>query len=213
VKSNPGKFFQPAGCVVSTRLERGKWSHVLSGCTGPRGRFTFNGTVNSTWTLEKGGALDVVHDASDLIVGGKKATALISGARTVAYSRLDATLLKKRAGNWTGLVAKSSDLSKLLPFAHQADFTTTWNSGSKLYTRNGSAQSMIGDRTFKRIVTGYEAVGGPRACPNVGQVVLELADGTREITIDFLGKQDILVTGPRGNAVPRKISCDEAEAN
>src|SRR5687767_13680874 len=46
---NPGRFFQPAGCIVSTR-DANVVTHVFTDCTGPRGLLHFTGTVVSTWS-------------------------------------------------------------------------------------------------------------------------------------------------------------------
>lgn len=206
LKTNPGLYFQPAGCITSTKLGPGQWKHVFVNCTGPRGRFTFNGTVTSTWT-PGASSLEVKHETTDFSVKGPNVTATYAGSRVVTYTRASTLLSKHRKGSWTGTVAKNSAPNATVPWTHDADFTATWDTGSKCFTRDGSANNSVNGKTFGRTVTGYRACGGILACPSAGEIVLERKDGSVKITITFLGGQDIQVTGPKGNTVKLKIAC------
>jgi hypothetical protein len=205
VRTNPALYFSPAGCLVSTRLAAGKWSHVLSGCTGPNGKVTYNGTVTSTWTVG-GGTISVKHEATGFEVKGPRVAIVMSGARDVTYSRTSAVLTKHRVGSWTGTLTKSST-GKDLAWSHQADFTTTWDPSSKCYTRDGSATNAVGGRTFGRKVSGFRVCGAPGSCPTGGQLELDRRDGAVTITVTFLGGPRIELTGPRGNTVERTLAC------
>jgi hypothetical protein len=207
-KTNPGKFFTPAGCIVSTRLDRGQWSHVLTNCQGPKGRNTYSGTVTSDWSL-KGGELSVERDVSNLVITGKRLTATVSGIETVSFSRKDSIVTRHRVGDLQGTIQRNTEGAKPFPYTHHADFTTTWDRKGKVYTRDGSARSTIGKREIDRTVTGYKASGGRLACPSAGQIVVSRQNGEKQLTIDFLGGQDVKVTGSRGNSVSRQIECGE----
>ena len=62
IKTNAGKWFQPAGCVT-TELTGNVAKHLFKGCKGPYGMVNFDGTITTTYTLE-GGTLTVTHEAS-----------------------------------------------------------------------------------------------------------------------------------------------------
>lgn len=206
MKTNPGLYFQPAGCIVSTRLAPGQWQHVFTNCTGPQGKVSYNGTITSTWTVATD-ALEVKHDANGFVVKGPNVTATFSGSRDVKYTRAGSVVTKHRVGNWTGTIAENSDASSSKSWSHTADFVSTWDASSKCYTRSGTADNTIGAREFGRTVSGYEVCGGLFACPSGGEVDLSRKDGTVNITIKFLGGQDVEITGARGNTVDRKIAC------
>lgn len=207
IKTNPGIYFQPAGCIVSTKVSPGVWNHVFTNCTGPKGKITYNGTVKSTWTVSAG-QLEVKHEATDFTAKGPRVTVTFSGSRDVTYTRSGTVITKHRVGNWTGTITKNADASKSLPWSHQADFTSTWDSSSKCYTRDGEADNSIGGRTFGRKVTGFKVCGGIFACPQSGELEIDRKDGSVKITITFLGGQDVEITGPKGNSVKVKLICD-----
>jgi hypothetical protein len=206
MKVNPGLYFMPAGCIVSTRIAAGQWSHVFTNCTGPLGRVTYNGTVTSTWTVSAG-SFQVVHAATSFTEAGPNVTVTFGGSRTVTYTRAGSVLSKHRVGSWTGTLSKNANPSKTEPWSHNADFTSTWDESSKCYTRDGSADNAIGGREFGRKVTGYKVCGGLFACPSSGELEVDRKDGSVTITIDFLGGQNVEVTGPKGNSIKVKIAC------
>ena len=203
IKTNPGKFFQPAGCIVSTKVSPGVWNHVFTNCTGPAGKRTYNGTIQSTWTVGSG-ELQVVHAATNFVVKGPNVTATISGSRTVTYTISGSTITKKRVGTWTGTIEKNAT-SVSEPWTHNANFTSTWDKSTKCYTRDGDVENTIGGRAFGRTISGYKVCGGIFACPEAGQLVLDRKDGTVKITITFLGGGNFDIEGAKGRKVERKL--------
>lgn len=203
VRTHPGRYFTPAGCIVSTRLEPGKWQHVLTACKGPAGRFVYDGTVTSTWTASSG-ALQVTHEASGFVATSASHTVTAAGARTVRYTREAGLLTKERAGSWSGAVAVGSGS---VPWSHTANVVSTWDSASKCFTRDGQAENSIDGRAFGRTVTGFRACGGVFACPAAGELELRRKDGDVTITVTFEGGQSAAITGPRGNTVKATLVC------
>lgn len=200
VKTNPGKWFKPAGCITTT-LASNVATHVFAGCTGPYGLVDFNGTVTSTY-VRANGALTVTHEATGFKANG----AAVSGKRVVVYSKSGSVITKHRTGSWTGTTKKGK------AFAHDADFTSTWDSATKCVTRDGSAQTTIAARELSRSVTGYKRCGiGSLGCPESGTIVLERTkgDNTASVTLKFLGGRDYSVTGPKGGTFNRKLLCNE----
>lgn len=198
VKTNPGLFFQPAGCITTT-IAGNVATHVFTNCTGPYGMATFNGTVTSTYVREAG-KLTVTHEANGFSING----ATISGKRVVVYTRSGTTITKNRTGAWTGTTAKGNAIS------HEASFVTTYDVAAKCITRDGSAKTSVGGRSLERSIDGYERCGiGRLGCPNGGKIVLtRTKDGeSLSLTIEFLGGRAYRVTRPNGTQVDRQLVC------
>jgi hypothetical protein len=200
VKTNIGLFFQPAGCITTT------WSgnvatHVFTNCTGPYGMATFNGTVTSTYVREIG-KLTITHEANGFTINA----ATVSGKRTVVYTRSGTVITRTRTGSWTGTTAKGNAIS------HEASFVTTYDTAARGITRDGSATTSVGGRSFSRSIEDYERCGiGSLGCPNSGKIVLTRtnATGSASLTIEFLGGNDYRVTRPNGTSVDRQLVCKE----
>lgn len=204
IKTNPGLFFKPAGCIVSTRLSPGVWNHVFTNCTGPAGKRTYNGTIQSKWTVGAG-QLEVVHTATNFVIAGPNVTATVSGARTVTYTMAPPTITKKRVGTWTGTLEKNAT-KQSEAWTHNANFTTTWDAATKCYTRDGEVDNTVGSDSFGRSVSGYKVCGSSIfVCPESGQIVLDRKDGTVKITITFLGGGNYDIEGAKGKKVERKL--------
>lgn len=203
VRENPGRYFTPSGCIVSTRLDAGRWQHVFSGCKGPSGRFQYDGTVTSTWTSTDG-VLQVVHEASGFVAKGANVTVTATGARTVRYAREGGLLTKERTGSWSGEVVAGS---ATVPWTHTANFVSTWDGTSKCFTRDGQADNSVDGRAFGRTVTGFRVCGGVFSCPLAGELEIRRKDGEVTITVTFEGGQSMEITGPRGNTVKGTLVC------
>ncbi len=198
VRTNPGLFFQPAGCITTT-IEGTTATHVFDNCTGPLGRRTFNGTVTSTYVRGEG-TLTITHTAQDFHIDG----ATISGSRVIEYSVSGSVITRKRTGRWYGTTARG------VAITHEADFVATYDVLARCVTRDGSATTTLGDRTFQRSITGFRRCGiGRLGCPESGTVVLSRTrDGeTLRLTIEFLGGRDIRITRPSGAVVTRQLAC------
>lgn len=198
VKTNPGLFFQPAGCLTTT-IQGNVATHVFAGCTGPYGMTKFDGTVTVTYVREAG-KLTITYEASGFKVNG----ATVSGKRVVVYTRSGTTITKERTGAWTGTTAKGN------PISHDASFVTTWDAATKCITRDGSAKTSIGGRSFERSIENYERCGiGRLGCPESGKVVLTRTKSgeSMSLTIDFLGGRDVRITRPNGTQVVRQLLC------
>jgi hypothetical protein len=198
VRTNSGKFFKPAGCITSTRTGN-QIAHVFSGCTGPYGLVEFNGTITSTYVREAG-KLTVTHQADGFAANG----ATITGTRVVVYARQGTLITKTRTGNWSGTTKNGK------PIRHEASFVTTYDAASKCITRDGSAESTVGGRSFERSIANYERCGIGRAgCPESGTIVLSRTKNSEavSVTITFPGGPKFRVTRPNGKEVVRPLLC------
>ncbi|HSO38466.1 MAG TPA: hypothetical protein VLT33_38315 [Labilithrix sp.] len=199
IKSNPGKWFQPAGCIATT-LTGNVAKHVFKGCKGPYGLVDFDGTVTSTYVLE-GGTLTVTHEASGFKANG----AQIEGKRVVVYTRSGSVVTKHRTGSWSGTTKKGK------AFTHEADFTVTWDAAAKCITRDGSAQTTIATREVSHTIAGYKRCGiGNLGCPESGTITLSRTKGDKSasVTLVFEGGRDVTITGPNGRSITRQLVCN-----
>jgi hypothetical protein len=194
VKSNPGRFFQPAGCIT-TSVVGNVATHVFNNCTGPKGLRTFNGTVVSTWTIADG-KLTVSHQSQDFQING----ATISGSRIVTYVRKGAVVDITRDGNWSGTTASGKAIS------HVASSTAVYDPAKQCLVVNGHAQSSIGKRDLSRTAKDVTVCGlRRRNCPSSGEVVLTRE--ARSVKISFLGGQNAEASFPNGTTVDFKMAC------
>lgn len=192
-RTNPGVWFKPAGCIVSTRAAN-VVTHVFTNCTGPWGLASFDGTVVSTWTKIDNG-YQVVHATKGFRING----ATVDHTVTIQYTKVSGTYTKTRKGASSGTTAKGRAIS------HTADYVTTWDPASRCITRNGSSQTTIGAREFSRSIKGYERCGvGLGGCPKSGEVTL-----TRprlEVDLSFPGGPEVDIT-VNGKKLRRALFC------
>lgn len=199
VKENAAKFFLPAGCLTSTQTGD-SITHVFKECTGPYGLKTFTGTISSEYSVAGDGKITVKHAANGFTANG----ASISGERVVTYTQAGSVWTKTRDGQWTGKTPAGKDVS------HDASFVTTYDSSTKCLTRDGSAQSTVGGRSFERTVDGYKRCGiGRFGCPESGELTLSATKSAETLTVKvtFEGGTKYSVTRPNGRVVQRRLVC------
>jgi len=200
IKTNPVKWFKPAGCITTT-LAGNVATHVFDNCSGPYGLASFTGTVTSTY-VRGNGSLTITHEATGFKANG----AAVTGKRVVVYTKSGSLITRHRTGEWTGTTKNGK------AFSHAADFTATWDSSTKCITRDGSAQTTVASREFSHSITGFKRCGiGELGCPESGTIVLERTKASgvsASVTIEFLGGREYTVTGPRGGKVTRALVCN-----
>jgi hypothetical protein len=182
--TNPGIFFKPAGCIVST-LSGVVVTHVFTNCTGPYGLTSFNGTVTSIWSKIANG-VSVKHEAKGFKING----ATIDHTVTIDYTKVGSVYTKTRHGASTGSTAKGR------PITHKADYVTTYDPSTTCLTRDGSSDTTIGGREFSRSIKGYERCGiGLGGCPKSGTFTLTRAKLSLELDFPGGAMVDIVLNG------------------
>ena len=196
-KTNPGVFFQPAGCLTST-VAGNVVTHVFDDCTGPYGLVHLSGTVTSTWSKIAGG-VEVVHQTTGFHIDG----AVVDHTVTIDYTRLPAgtgVYTKTRHGTSSGTTKNGRAIT------HQADYVTTWDPASRCLTRNGSSDTTIGGAEFSRTITDYVRCGvGLGGCPKSGKYLLTRR--ARSIELDFPGGALVDVKIDGGATIERPLVC------
>lgn len=203
IKTNAGRFFQPAGCLATTELSKGVFQHVFTNCTGPHGRL-LNGTVTATWTRPEAASLQVVRVAKAFSIDG----ATVDRTVTVVYSKDGTSLLKQRT------VAMSGTNAAGKAFTRDASWKVSYDPSTKCIERSGSASSTVGQREFSSTVSNYKRCGvGDLGCPESGTITLSRKKGIGgaasdiSISIDFSGGKTFTITGPGGRKLVRALVC------
>lgn len=199
---NPGRFFTPAGCIVTTvDPSANSATSVFTNCVGPYNRRTYNGTVVTTWS-RAAGKLTVKHDA----VGFRIDAATVEHHATITYEKSAGTLVRTRQAQTTGTTKKGKALSR------SVTMSTVFDPASRCTTRDGSAETTVGDRTHSRTVTGLKVCGNRFACPTAGTIVLQRKNGD-SVTLSFDGAAAVSVSSPRlGRPVRHALQCLAAQA-
>jgi hypothetical protein len=198
VRTNPGLFFKPAGCITTT-ITGMTATHVFSGCTGPWGLTTFDGTVTSTWSIGNG-ALTVHHQATNFKIDG----ATVNHDATVTYTRSGTTFSRTRMGTTSGTTAAGK------AFQRSFDHSVTWDPSSRCITRDGTVDASFDGRAYTATISNYERCGvGSLGCPKSGTISLERSTPAPAVslTIDFLGGTNVEVKLPGGKTVDRTLVC------
>ncbi len=201
IKANPGKFFTPAGCIVTTPGANNTFTHVFTNCTGVGGR-TFNGTVTATWTFEPK-KITVKREAKGFKVDG----ATVDRTVTIEYSSVANVLQRVRTVDLAGTTAKGKT------FTRKATWTVRWDATAKCVSRQGNATTTLGDRQHVTTIEGYKRCGvGSYGCPESGKVTLSraAAGAEKEITIviAFLGGRKMSITlPPTARKIDRVLAC------
>jgi hypothetical protein len=198
VKTNSGRWFTPAGCIVTTITGNTAVS-VFTNCTGPLGQHTFNGTVTSTWTFATD-MLTVTHDAT----GFKIDNATVDHTATIVYTKSGTSYSRHRTASTTGTTGNGESLSL------SVDFTASYDSSSKCITRDGTASASIGSRQYSASVTGYQRCGvGDLGCPKSGTVTLARENPlpALSLSLKFPGGATVDITKPDGQQITRGLIC------
>jgi hypothetical protein len=182
--TNAGIYFQPAGCITSTR-DGNVVTHAFDDCTGPHGRLHLTGTVTSTWTPTAAG-VSVVHATQGFQING----AVVDHTVTITYDLVGGVVVRHRVGTSVGTTADG------LPIEHAADYTTTFDVTTGCITRDGSSQTTLEGRQWSREIDGYERCGvGLLGCPRAGTVTLHRNRLDAQVRFNGGRSYDLTVNG------------------
>ena len=199
LKTNPGVWFKPAGCITTT-IAGNTATSVFNNCTGPLGLHTYNGTVTSTWSFAAN-MLTVTHSASGFQID----RATFDHDATIQYTKSGTLYTRHRSGTTTGTTAAGTAIS------HSFDYTASYDSAQKCITRDGSSNGSIGGRAFSRSIEGYQRCGiGSLGCPKSGTITLSrlMPSPAISLSLDFPGGAKVEVTRPNGSTVERGLICN-----
>lgn len=212
VRTNPGKFFQPAGCITTT-VDNSSGSrvatHVFNACIGPQGKHRFTGTVVATWSKPGDGKLQVVREAKgfqiERIADGVIRT--VDRTVTVVFQKNGDVYSKNRVVKMSGTSSTGKS------FSRDANWNISFDASTKCVTRSGTATTIFEGRELTRTLDNVKRCGGgPLGCPDSGSITIERkkgqGDAATDITlvIEFNGGRDITVTGAAGLKKKRSMN-------
>lgn len=218
VRTNPGKFFQPAGCITTTvdkSNEQKVATHVFNGCTGPQGKHKFTGTVVATWSKPADGKIQVVREAKgfqiERIADGVIRT--VDRTVTVVFEKNGDVYSKNRVVKMSGTSSTGKS------FSRDANWNVSFDPSTKCVTRSGSATTVFEGRELTRTLDSVKRCGvGPLGCPDSGSITIQRkkgqGDAATDITlvITFNGGRDITVSGDAGLKKTRRMNWCRAKA-
>jgi hypothetical protein len=211
VKDNPGRFFQPAGCITTT-IEKTATAriatHVFNGCTGPQGKRKYTGTVKATWTSPGAGQLQVVREAKGFQIERIDDGVVLTVDRTVtvAFKKTGSVYTKARNVQMSGTTSNGKNVTRT------ASWNVSFDAQTRCITRDGSSTATHEGRELTRTVTGYKRCGvGFLGCPESGTLTVNRKKGVGDaaqdltVTLEFTGAGGYTVTGANGRTVNRTM--------
>jgi len=157
----------PSTCIDSM-VQGNVVTHMLAGCTGPRGRM-LAGTIVSTWTQD-GACLRVEHTTTSFTIGVRPAT----GSLGVTICRSESTETRTRNLSFEASTRNDEPIS----------LTGTWDvsvdRASNCATQSGALAGQIGDRMIDRTDTDLAWCAGQakRAQLDDGASIAKLVGGS-----------------------------------
>lgn len=218
IKTNPGRFFTPAGCITTTitKTETSRIAtHVLAGCVGPQGKRKYTGTVTATWTAPAPGQLAVVREARGLQIERIDDGVVLTVDRTanVTFQKSGTVFSKTRNVTMTGTTSNGKNVTRT------ANWNLAYDTSTRCLTRDGSSTSTHEGRELTRTVAGYKRCGvGWFGCPQSGTLTVNRKKGVGDaekdlaISIEFTGDRGYTVTGGNGRQAKRVMSFCRAAA-
>lgn len=204
VRTNPGRFFQPAGCITTT-VDNGSGTrvatHVLNGCIGPQGKHKFTGTIVATWSKPSEGKLQVVREAKGFQIEriSDGVTRTVDRTVTVVFEKNGDVYSKNRVVKMSGTSSTGKS------FSRDANWNVSFDASTKCVTRSGTATTVFEGRELTRTLDDVKRCGvGPLGCPDSGSITIERKKGQGgnasdvTLTITFNGGRDITVSGAAG---------------
>lgn len=171
---------------------------TLNNCKGRFGRHTVSGTEIVHFT--QGADANTIHaefTSQNLLIDGKPANHTATADITI-----DGDM---RHIVWSGGFDTMSDKGEAI--VHSSNLMIDVDRAAHCRTRNGTAQTTIGDRQLSTSFQDFKVcrgVGDVRMCPT-GTV--SHTRGDKSVSVTFDGTNVAEVTGPRGQTFERTLAC------
>jgi len=195
-----GSFFQPTGCVTSSRAAN-VITYTFAGCTGPFGLVAVNGKITATITAgATPNSIDVAVKSEGLTLN--KAAVEQSATAHVSFSGTTRTV--EWDGNYHGTTAGGR------PIDHVATYTSSYDAATSCVTLSGTGTTTVGGRGLKNAVTGYARCGDRTVCPKSGEIISTVQGGLlngKSLKVEFVGGNYADVTGFLGRVYHVTLAC------
>ncbi len=180
-----GPRFQPAGCAVGTSSGN-TVTVTYTGCTGPRGLRSVDGTLTLELRLGAGGAIVADASATDFQIG----EAVLDIASTATYT--PGNLAVSTASQGVGPLGRS--------FEHAGDYTVAWT--STCVTVDGAWSTSSGDAARSTTADVMRCID---ECPTGS--ISRTTVGGRVITIELDGTDTARWTSSAGRSGTFPLAC------
>lgn len=170
---------------------------TLTDCRGRFGKHSVSGTELVHFTNGDATMVHADFESQNLTIDGKPASHTATADVTI-----DGAV---RHIVWNGGFTTVTDAGA--PVDHSSDLTIDVDTGAHCRTRNGTAQTTIGDRQLSTTFTDLKvcrSVDGARACPT-GSV--SHTRGDKSVSVVFDGTSTAVVTGPGGKTFELQLAC------
>lgn len=196
-ETRTGLYFQPAGCVVTSR-EDSTVTFDFQGCrTGAFGLTELTGQLRATYTAASSGTIDVSANADDFEVGASRVTLQAQSFLTIAQEKR--TLVWN--GNYKAIRPLRPDID------HQTAYAATYDANTQCLTLEGSATTLFPTGVgVESSITGYVRCGPRGSCPREGTLALTvLPDRDRSLTLEYDGRAQAML---RGRDIDVDLNCE-----
>ena len=182
VETRAPLYFEPAECLVTTRVDN-EVTFDFQGCrTGAFGLSSLDGELVATYSVETPGSVDVTiatRPSAPLGVG----LAEVTLEANASFSVSDST----RTVVWNGSYDAERPLRPTIH--HDASYSAAYDTETRCLSLAGSATTRFSEGNGVELELGdYERCGPAGTCPSRGTLTLtELPDRERTLTLEFDG--------------------------
>ena len=157
---NPGYFFQPAGCIQVTQDTAAQTvTYAFSGCTGPLGLVSLNGTINASYQLAAG-QLTVDFSASGFQIN----RATIDSWQATAVVTANGT---QRSMTWNATLSGTTGRGRHFDRTNQKN--VSWTTDVACLSASGQSSGDILGAHLQTTVTSWKRCAD--ACPQAGSAI------------------------------------------
>jgi hypothetical protein len=182
--SNPGFFFQPAGCLTVTKDPASSTNtYTFADCTGPLGLVHLNGTVTVKYTLAAN-QLTLQFSASNFEIN----RATISSWQANAVITANGAA---REMTWSAQLSGTTGGGRQFSRTNNKDIK--WTVGEACIAISGQSQGNISGHDLQTTITDYQRCAD--SCPEAGsEITIKNLDNGDSIDIKYSGGPEATLT-------------------
>jgi len=170
-------YFEPAGCLVTTR-DGASVTFTFDGCrTGAFGLIELNGEMVASYAIDESSVGVSLSTSPELELGGTRI--ILESENLLTLSGSSSTLVGN--GRYQAMRRVGPDID------HTSTYQATYESDSQCLHLDGTATTLFdGDEGVETSLSDYLRCGPRGTCPTSGELVLtRLPDRDRTLTLQF----------------------------
>ncbi len=201
-------YYQPAGCLVVTDDSASSTAtYVFTGCTGPHGLVTVDGTLTVGYSTPSATELKLSFsiDQPFTLTGAKGRQAILEDWAASADIIASGADLSTRTLEWSGRL--SGTTRRGVPFDHSSTWEESWSVGGDCLRESGTSTGTIGKLSVTTTVSDYQVCAD--TCPAAGSEIT-VTGTSANLTYDLTyGTDTATYTGPLGRMYSYEPLCAE----